>query len=309
MKKIIPINKYQRQQGDRVVGYTYYPRLRKLFYFLARHYFVIGVLILVALIYRAWNTDTTQSITKLEIDTKIEKRYEEIYRERFEFDELNITQEEEKKMQNRIENRLEQVRKEYWAEAKKDILTGVKEYIEASPEVTPLLVDISESKDLEFTAQNKYNNLDNYLKAYYPDSPLIGMDILKICKESNITAWQCRLGLAIMKHESRYGTAYAGGSAHLGSSYNNYGGVKCDTRLSKIKPCKFPDKNGMWITEFNSPKSFLKYFFEQIIGKNWGVCKTTACMSPKYVSPMNKRNYNWENKINSEILNLHFINY
>jgi len=242
-------------------------------------------------------------------DSSVQAEYEDMYSDNYEKDLQAFIEKAEQEKLEKIEKAKKDIPASYWKIIKDRRAKEAQIIIETYPEVS-ILPEVEKLDTIAFTAQNDYFDLDSYLRAKHGSSPMIGLDVIKICKESNISAWQCRLGLAIIMHESKYGTAYAGGRPDLGNvEYHNYAGVKCDSKLAKIKPCKFPDENGMYITKFNSPESFLRYFFEQIIGKNWGACKTTACMSPKYVAPMGERNLNWENKINGEILNLHFIEY
>lgn len=320
MSKIIPKNKYTPQKGDRIKGETSHPYLKRLVKFIFKHWIVSLLVLLIGFIYITGNIGedvvSPAKTLKDEWDIKVHQEYNNLYEANFSRDYAKLLAKEEVELEKRLTVGKGVITEGYWRQAKEYYTPELKMIVETYPEITKGVVDIPEAKVEVFTAQNTYNDLESYLIGTRPGSPLIGMDILSICKEANITAWQCRLGLAILSHESAYGTTYKANyktvkeSYALGITYNNYGGVKCDTRLSQEgKPCKFPDSNGYYLTKFNSPESFLKYFFEQIIGKNWGVCKTTACMSPKYVAPMGERNHNWEKKINREILNLHFINY
>lgn len=198
-----------------------------------------------------------------------------------------------------------EIPKKYWKEIKEKLAEEVTGIEDIYPELT-----IGKKVVQPYIAQNEATDLDKYLiDKGYATSPLIGVDVQKICKDSGITDWQCKIGLAIFYIESKFGTAYHKNN-DLGLTYHNYAGLKCDTGLSKMgKNCKFPDENGMYLVKFNSTESFLKYFYSQILGVNWKACNTAMCFSYKYVGDPNTRSLNWEQAVNNILLDLWFINY
>lgn len=145
--------------------------------------------------------------------------------------------------------------------------------------------------------------LANYLKKH--QSP-ITLPVFTIAKSQGLTVDQTILLVAIMGHESKFGTIYAQSvrgkgvriaSPDLGKSYFNYSGIKW---LPGCANQKLPDDNGFYLTRCPDQITFLRSYFSQIKKAYFDKkCDTAMCMRNWYVGGSAPKKIAWARAVNS----------
>jgi len=237
---------------------------------------IVLILILLGGLVNLFMPSEKVELTKEQIDTKISERYEEIYSERFEEEQIPIEAEEITSMKERVQIRLEDLKAGYWKEAKEETLGGVKEYIEASPEVISFIIDFDKLES------QKYASIDDFLEKNYPNSRLIGHNIKARCKKNEMSENQCLLTLGIAGKESAFDEAYVKNdwspAVMEGKARNNMFGLKAnrryiDTKCGEDKECRAKYSSipydGFAFVPFNTFESGLDWFMNDTLKKGY----------------------------------------
>lgn len=145
--------------------------------------------------------------------------------------------------------------------------------------------------------------LASYLSKY--KSP-ITLPFLTLAKAQGLTNEQAILLLAIMGHESKFGTSYARlergkgiryVSPEVGEAYFNYAGIKW---LPGCLNQRLPDENGFYLTKCPDQLTFLRAYFQQMkkayFDKN---CQTAMCMRQWYVGGNATSKVRWASQVNT----------
>ncbi len=216
-----------------------------------------------------FSVESLDPLSKEAIDDRIQEKYETLYEGHYKIDEEKIRQLENSLMENRVSEELKDVRASYWAEAKEDILGGIAEYVSASPEVVPLLVDF---KKIE---SQQYSSLDDFFIKNYPSSRWIGYEdkLISDCKEWGATEFQCLSAIVISGTESGFDTAYVKNDRTTaldeGRARNDLWGLKAnrryiDAKCGDTKECRANYSSipydGFAFVDFNTFDSGVEWF-------------------------------------------------